>query len=37
MQDRIAFNERIQAAKELIDACVAEWTQGSLPRTAGHH
>ncbi|MBQ0955111.1 DUF3164 family protein [Serratia symbiotica] len=31
MQDRIAFDERIQAAKELIDACVAEWTQGARP------
>lgn len=31
MQDRIAFDERIQAAKELIDDCVAEWTQGSCP------
>ncbi|WP_312836813.1 DUF3164 family protein [Pantoea sp.] len=31
MQDRIAFDERIQAAKELIDACVAEWTQDARP------
>ncbi|EFW11626.1 hypothetical protein SSYM_2260 [Serratia symbiotica str. Tucson] len=31
MQDRIAFDERIQAAKKLIDACVAEWTQGARP------
>lgn len=31
MQDRIAFDERIQAAKELIDACVAEWTKDARP------
>lgn len=31
MQDRIAFDERIQAAKELIDACLAEWTQDARP------
>lgn len=31
MQDRIAFDERIQAAKALIDACVAEWTRDARP------
>jgi len=31
MQDRIAFDERIQAAKELIDACLADWTQDARP------
>lgn len=31
MQDRIAFDERIQAAKELIDACVGEWTKDARP------
>lgn len=31
MQDRITFDERIQAAKALIDACVAEWTQNARP------
>lgn len=29
MQDRIAFDERLQAAKALIDECVAEWLQGA--------
>ncbi|XYX40502.1 DUF3164 family protein [Candidatus Erwinia dacicola] len=31
MQEHIAFDERIQAAKALIDACVAEWTQDARP------
>ncbi|MGJ3447248.1 DUF3164 family protein [Enterobacter sp. PTB] len=31
MQESIAFDERIQAAKALIDACVAEWTQDARP------
>lgn len=31
MQDRIAFDERLQAAKALIDECLAEWIQGSGP------
>lgn len=31
MQDRIAFDERLQAAKALIDACLAEWTEGARP------
>ncbi|MEG0202894.1 MAG: DUF3164 family protein [Citrobacter sp.] len=31
MQDRIAFDERIQAAKALIDACLADWTESARP------
>ncbi|MGU9776166.1 DUF3164 family protein [Salmonella enterica] len=31
MQDRIAFDERIQAAKALIDECLADWMEGSRP------
>ncbi len=31
MQDHIAFDERIQAAKALIDACIAEWTHDARP------
>lgn len=31
MQDRIAFDERIQAAKCLIDACLSDWTEGARP------
>jgi hypothetical protein len=31
MQDRIAFDERLQAAKSLIDACLADWTEGARP------
>ncbi|PHM47115.1 DUF3164 family protein [Xenorhabdus miraniensis] len=31
MQDRIAFDERLQAAKALIDACLADWTKGARP------
>ncbi|MBN1085918.1 DUF3164 family protein [Erwinia aphidicola] len=31
MQDRIAFDERLQAAKSLIDECLAEWTEGAKP------
>lgn len=27
MQDRIAFDERLQAAKALIDQCLADWTK----------
>jgi hypothetical protein len=27
--DHIAFDERLQAAKELIDACIRSWTEGS--------
>lgn len=29
MQDRIVFGEQLQAAKELIDQCVHEWSQGA--------
>ncbi|HDT2145349.1 DUF3164 family protein [Citrobacter portucalensis] len=29
MQDRIAFDERLQAAKALIDECLADWTEGA--------
>ncbi|HGY4714347.1 TPA: DUF3164 family protein [Klebsiella oxytoca] len=31
MADRIAFDERLQAAKELIDECLADWTEGARP------
>ncbi|CDL80215.1 DUF3164 family protein [Xenorhabdus cabanillasii] len=31
MQDRIAFDERLQAAKSLIDECLADWTVGARP------
>ncbi|WGL95585.1 DUF3164 family protein [Arsenophonus nasoniae] len=31
MQDRIAFDERLQAAKQLIDECLADWTEGARP------
>lgn len=29
MTDYIVFNERLQVAKELIDQCIHEWTDGS--------
>lgn len=29
MQESIAFDERLQAAKELIDECIHEWSKGS--------
>jgi len=29
IQDRISFDERLQAAKKLIDECVLEWAKGS--------
>lgn len=29
VQDRIAFDERLQAAKELIDACLTDWTENA--------
>ncbi|MEP7041880.1 MAG: DUF3164 family protein [Dokdonella sp.] len=29
MQDTIVFDERLQAAKALIDACLQEWTEGA--------
>ncbi|MDE9466858.1 DUF3164 family protein [Xenorhabdus bovienii] len=31
MQDRIAFDERLQAAKVLIDECLSDWTEGARP------
>ncbi|MEQ1967392.1 DUF3164 family protein [Xenorhabdus nematophila] len=31
MQDKIAFDERLQAAKTLIDECLADWTEGARP------
>ncbi|CAM3278923.1 DUF3164 family protein [Xenorhabdus nematophila] len=31
MQDRIAFDERLQAAKSLINECLADWTEGVRP------
>lgn len=30
--DTIVFDERLQAAKELIDECIAEWSKGSDPK-----
>ena len=29
--ENIVFDERLQAAKALIDECIAEWSQGSSP------
>lgn len=31
VQDSLAFDERLQAARALVDECVAEWTQGARP------
>lgn len=31
MQDRIAFDERLQTAKALIDACLVDWTENARP------
>lgn len=31
MQDRIAFDERLQAAKSLIDECLVDWTENARP------
>ena len=31
MADRLAFDERLQAAKNLIDECINEWAKGSRP------
>ena len=31
VQDRIAFDERLQAAKALIDECLKDWVQGARP------
>lgn len=29
IQERMAFDERLQAAKSLVDECIADWSQGS--------
>lgn len=29
--DNLVFDERLQAAKELIDTCIHDWSQGSSP------
>ncbi|KHK02797.1 DUF3164 family protein [Desulfovibrio sp. TomC] len=29
MAEHLTFDERLQAAKELIDECITEWTEGS--------
>ncbi|EHQ1784676.1 DUF3164 family protein, partial [Salmonella enterica subsp. enterica serovar Oranienburg] len=29
--ERLAFDERLQAAKALIDECLKDWTEGSRP------
>lgn len=29
--EHLVFDERLQAAKELIDACLREWTEGARP------
>ncbi|MFV2947380.1 DUF3164 family protein [Pseudomonas japonica] len=31
VQDSISFDERLQAARALIDECLAEWTAGARP------
>ncbi|CDM42415.1 DUF3164 family protein [Ectopseudomonas oleovorans] len=31
VQETTAFDERLQAARALIDECLAEWTQGARP------
>lgn len=31
MQDTLTFDERLAAAKALIDECINEWTEGSRP------
>lgn len=31
IQDRIAFDERLQAARVLIDECLADWTENASP------
>lgn len=31
IQERLAFDERLQAAKALIDDCIRDWSQGSRP------
>ncbi|AGG89894.1 DUF3164 family protein [Rhodanobacter denitrificans] len=32
--ERIVFDERLQAAKKLIDECLTEWTKGARPEIA---
>lgn len=34
IQENIQFDERLQAAKELIDECLREWTIGARPEIA---
>jgi hypothetical protein len=34
IQDSITFDERLQAAKALIDECLANWTAGASPELA---
>lgn len=31
VQDSISFDERLQAARSLIDECLSEWTEGARP------
>lgn len=31
VQDRLVFDERLQVAKELVDTCIHEWTEGTRP------
>lgn len=31
MQDRISFDEKLQAARQLIDECLKDWTNGAKP------
>ncbi|MEE1951000.1 DUF3164 family protein [Pseudomonas alcaligenes] len=33
-QDTIVFDERLQAARALIDECLADWTEGAKPEAA---
>ena len=34
VQESIAFDERLQAARALIDECLRDWTQGARPEVA---
>ena len=34
MQDYIAFDERLQAAKALVDECLIDWLEGAQPEVA---
>lgn len=34
VQESIAFDERLQAARALIDECLREWTEGARPELA---